>query len=434
MDKRLHNHIFDHGDCVSEPVLLDYAHDKLPTAEKNKVEKHLLDCELCSDALEGLMLIKNPNSLPKIKADVVRRFGPEEIKKGRIVKLEFRTGLAIAASIAVLVVTVFFFRSTLKEEKTVADVMTNTNEEAEKTIATENQPALIPEELKTDQPTSLPPPSTTINSFGTTANRVDAISGEGSTAGAAPILDEANLKEAAKKRDIPYDNDKEDEMRISTADSKTNREENQFESPTPLKPALSKNKDSDIPKGEDDALEEEEEQNYRALKTTPSGKSAEASKKKVNKSASSNDEPAAAPEAQSISTETLDSEIAMDEAAGKANSTQDEVFMIVEEMPSYPGGEIEMQKFLKTNIKYPAKAQDAGIQGTVYINFIVEKDGMLSNIKVVRGISGSPEFTDEAIRVVRLMPKWKAGKQNNTTVKVSYTLPIKFSLNSEIKK
>ena len=102
-----------------------------------------------------------------------------------------------------------------------------------------------------------------------------------------------------------------------------------------------------------------------------------------------------------------------------------EVFTIVESMPEFPGGESALENFLKDNIFYPKAARENHIQGTVYITFVVEKDGSLSDIKVLRGIGGGCD--EEALRVVKLMPKWIPGKQNGKAVKVQYTLAVRFN-------
>ena len=103
-----------------------------------------------------------------------------------------------------------------------------------------------------------------------------------------------------------------------------------------------------------------------------------------------------------------------------------EVFTIVEEMPGYPGGDLKMYEYLGKNIKYPQIARESGIQGRVFVNFVVEPDGSVSNVKVLRGIGGGCD--EEAMRVVKSMPKWKPGKQRGKPVRVSYILPVNFKL------
>lgn len=104
------------------------------------------------------------------------------------------------------------------------------------------------------------------------------------------------------------------------------------------------------------------------------------------------------------------------------------VTTIPDVMPQFPGGEDSLQSFLGRNIKYPLKAKDANTQGTVYITYVIEVDGSVSDIKILRGLfgAGGKECGDEAIRVVSLMPKWKPGLLSGKPVRVAYTLPFRF--------
>jgi len=103
-----------------------------------------------------------------------------------------------------------------------------------------------------------------------------------------------------------------------------------------------------------------------------------------------------------------------------------EVFTIVEEMPSFPGGESERNTFLAKNIVYPQQATENGIQGTVYVSFVVDSKGNVTDVKVLRGIGGGCD--EEALRVVKMMPQWHPGKQNGKQVRVLFNMPIYFKL------
>ena len=105
----------------------------------------------------------------------------------------------------------------------------------------------------------------------------------------------------------------------------------------------------------------------------------------------------------------------------------DEVIAFVpsEDMPVFPEN---IQKWLSKHVKYPQIALENGVQGKVFVQFVVEKDGSVSNIKVVRGVDAS--LDKEAVRVVSVMPKWKPGKQRGKAVRVAYTLPIAFQIGS----
>lgn len=105
---------------------------------------------------------------------------------------------------------------------------------------------------------------------------------------------------------------------------------------------------------------------------------------------------------------------------------EQEIFQIVEEMPSYPGGDQKLMEYIAKNIKYPQIARESGIQGRVFVGFVVEPDGHVSNVKLLRGIGGGCD--EEAMRVIKSMPKWKPGKQRGKAVRVSYQIPVMFKL------
>ena len=107
-------------------------------------------------------------------------------------------------------------------------------------------------------------------------------------------------------------------------------------------------------------------------------------------------------------------------------SPADDAFDVVEQMPEYPGGPKALMEFLNNNVQYPAEAEKAGIQGRVIATFIVEKDGSISNAKVVKSVD--PLLDAEALRVIGAMPNWKPGMQNGKIVRVKYTIPLSFHL------
>ena len=101
-------------------------------------------------------------------------------------------------------------------------------------------------------------------------------------------------------------------------------------------------------------------------------------------------------------------------------------FLIVEQMPEFPGGAEDLMRYIQQNVKYPQMARETGITGTVFVQFVVGKDGRISDVRILRGIGGGCD--EEAIRVIKSMPTWKAGKQNGVHVPVYFKMPIKFSL------
>ena len=104
----------------------------------------------------------------------------------------------------------------------------------------------------------------------------------------------------------------------------------------------------------------------------------------------------------------------------------EKVFDVVEQMPSFPGGPSALLEWLSNNVKYPVVAQENGVQGRVVVSFVVERDGSITDVKVVRGVD--PSLDKEASRVVKAMPRWIPGKQNGSAVRVKYNVPVAFRL------
>ncbi|MBR8535560.1 energy transducer TonB [Carboxylicivirga mesophila] len=122
-----------------------------------------------------------------------------------------------------------------------------------------------------------------------------------------------------------------------------------------------------------------------------------------------------------------DTEIDFSDLAMEEEESDDApVFFIVEDMPEFPGGEEALRKYIAQSVKYPVIAQENGIQGRVYVSFVVNTKGKVTDVKIARGVD--PNLDKEAIRVVQAMPAWKPGKQRGKAVKVSYTVPINFVL------
>ena len=105
---------------------------------------------------------------------------------------------------------------------------------------------------------------------------------------------------------------------------------------------------------------------------------------------------------------------------------EDVIVDVAEIMPEFPGGTAALMKYLGTNIKYPTIAQENGTQGRVIIQFVVERDGTISDVHIARGVD--PYLDKEAVRVVQSMPKWIPGKQNGKAVRVKFTVPVMFRL------
>ena len=113
-------------------------------------------------------------------------------------------------------------------------------------------------------------------------------------------------------------------------------------------------------------------------------------------------------------------------AQQETTATAEKVFDVVDEMPSFPGGQGVMTEFLSKNIKYPIVAEENGIQGRVLVKIVIKKDGTIDSPKVIKSVD--PSLDKEAIRVVKTMPKWIPGKQKGEPVNVSFTVPVTFRI------
>ncbi len=125
--------------------------------------------------------------------------------------------------------------------------------------------------------------------------------------------------------------------------------------------------------------------------------------------------------------EIEDTESDEDEMIEIEEESDDEFFMVVENMPEFPGGDLGLMKYIQKNVKYPPIAKEYNITGKVYVSFIVDKSGLVTNVKVVRGVDKNLDA--EAVRVVKSLPKYKPGKQRGKPVRVMFTIPINFTLN-----
>ena len=125
-------------------------------------------------------------------------------------------------------------------------------------------------------------------------------------------------------------------------------------------------------------------------------------------------------------TRTLKEEVVVEKPVEKPKEVKEEIFRSVEQMPQFPGGDAALMKYLSSHIQYPAMAAENNVQGKVILQFVVEKDGRVGEVKVARSVD--KDLDKEAIRVVKSLPKFTPGRQNGQPVRVWYTLPVTFKL------
>lgn len=124
---------------------------------------------------------------------------------------------------------------------------------------------------------------------------------------------------------------------------------------------------------------------------------------------------------------TLATPMALAQDVIDPDGEEEPVYIVVDQMPEFPGGRQALFDFISTNVVYPTVARENGIEGKAIVQFVVEKDGSITHIQVVR-TAGDPSLDKEAIRVVRAMPKWMPGKHRGELLRVKYTVPFNFRL------
>lgn len=384
MNPQLHNNnLFNSSGCLTLSALEQYRDKQLGSKEQERVKKHLEKCEMCSDALEGLGLFPvGTSASPSIREVNARlrkryRYSPTgahaENKGSRINQLI----IPAAASIILLAGIIGYFHYFLPktQELTVAkteEIISPTQKEKE--IASELQSVTqqaskkdVKEEENTDEAfadeTAIPPPIVVGGIPGEDSKQAK----EGALADQDVII-LAEVHEDVTTKETTYD-ESDDEILAMT------EEEISIEAPS-----VSMN---------------DEEQGMMLQESMAGTKSDQKMGKSVAKAKRYTEE------------EVLDG---------------DPIFTVVEEMPTFPGGEDSLFQFIQTNFKFPVDSSGQS-EGKTYVSFIVGPDGSISEAKILRGTWDA--FNKEAVRVVEMMPAWTPGKQRGEPVAVQITLPIR---------
>lgn len=515
MNTNQNHNIHSPSDCVTEKTLFDYIDNKLTQKERHVVEKHLLDCELCSDALEGLELVKDRGRITLIKEEINKRILAGTKEETKVVAFNYKRAFSIAATIALLVVGVFLFKQMSLKESTMSGDMAQLKE------SEEASPALAP-------PPPPPPPSTLNNvtpeaatgeSFGAgdpggDISGIAAVAEEEITEGPvnATVLDQEVAKAEEKKPEVFYKSEGNGENKnevpadeitttspsfgatskdasiSQTDDRKSDKFEKSNSAPksTGTYDYAKDSKTDGLKKAEDkaeggsgnvtynwstpDANNKQQTNDSRTTtiaansttvtKTTENmelskeadkGKSngvyrsenkpvevaSGKSKKSPNKNSRENErqdniagavgyEPESVIKEKERLKEAEQTVVLSAKVAAAADSAVAfESVLVSEPMPEYPGGDAALNKFITTNFNYPKDQQktDPPLTNKIYVQFTVASDGTIKNPKILKGINTT--LDNEAIRVVKLMPKWKPVQQNGKPVSTVVNLPIK---------
>jgi len=440
MSEELKHKIYSATDCISEQTLFDYIDNKLNAKEQHLVEKHLLDCDLCSDALEGLELLKDRNRITTINLKINERIISIPKKENKIIFFNFKTITSIAAAVALLIGGVFLFNQFASKEMKESDVA----------------------ELKKESPP--PPPPVTIN---------DAVS--------ATISDSAHLKQAesitTKNTTIQFETTKKTQQQIAiteeqkpdtyyknsisssegtsaktgikTGDAITQTDENK-ETNIPVETSAQKSglleKEKDMAIDETKKAEEKNENtNVTSLAQTPAPAQKKAddysvADKKTEKTSKNNryqsdtkgkdkaaKEPAygavagnAGYATQDIIADQENSKTAQARAETNQNSIADSTIIFRNGEPRFPGGNDSLMIFIKKNFVYPTNnfKWNSSMGTKIIVEFTIDTKGNVLDPKIKQGIN--PELNEKAIELVKKMPKWIP-----VSKPVKYVLPIR---------
>ncbi|MDO9186891.1 MAG: TonB family protein [Bacteroidia bacterium] len=451
MNDSLKHKIFIETDCISEQTMFDYIDKKLSARESHSVEKHLLQCELCSDALEGLELTDSRARISAINQKVREYIAPK--KDTRLISFNYKLIISIAASVLLLIGGIFFFNQFSKKDE-MAEF------KSENTVSLESQPPLPAQddamifdstisnslEVAKEENTSeagkglldkMEEEEPSANAEGQGAisqsdQKTRIVTGEkaADNAGASyyPITEEIGNKKGTGSAPIKSDNiAPKSELNQHAKDGNFAEMKNAGAAGgvaderdmevTESTAASSKTTSTFVISDSDDMSGDK----VAKKSTKANGLFRSESKEKRKAESVMEDAPAEsiayAPQSIVTDTEMLPTKTADPEP----DQLQDEL-KSVDQMPEFPGGQDSLLKFIHKNFKYPANYKAESSNKKIDVNFIVDKDGKIKKAKIVKGLNS--ELDKEALRVVNIMPKWKAGFNNGKPVSVNFDLPI----------
>ncbi len=434
MSKNLEHIIYNSSECIPEQTMFNYIDKKLSPKEEHEVEKHLIDCELCSDALEGLSFIKNRSRITTIKNEVDQHLSHSLQKKdAKIISFNTKTIFAIAASILLLIGSVFIFNLFFSPQMEMKDVALNTPkgigaEESTVSAAMNDSNTIVSEtntekppltEKAIEQPNQEQAKKLDYRANVTTGSSVAESPAEG-LATTVTIADEM----AAGDRE--ENEDKKSESVPSIDDSKAGvKQDISGEVDAIQNNSFGWSTMTTAPKANQETEAKEKEVTVSRVAKNKAEKKA-ADKKATTKQEAAYDQTSAGIPPSSVSQKDLDNVTSENQKSleeSNISSSADSVIFVADEMPTFPGGGIEMIKFISKNFNYPkSNLEQMPLTTKIYVEFIVTKEGNIKDAKVKKGIN--PELDKEALRVINAMPPWKPGKQNGKPVNVKMNVPI----------
>lgn len=402
-DKEHIEGLFTSAGCLTLETMKRHSASTLSQEDKIQVDEHLESCKLCSDALEGLLLVSNPEKIDSIVSEInenLRSKLPTE-KPVRTIRLTNRMYYMAAAASVIIFIGVFsYFRFYMQDQNTQLSVVTEKTEDEKgsnfKTATDDMKAEDVVEEVEESVPSS-PTKEEHKKIVATDKSQVDI----------QALEDDSDMELVIDNISIPEVDQRETTDII---------EKTIIEQPSA---AGSAEEPTEYVIGGVTITGDEMDDEQLSLEEETTGVIQPASNSLRMK-------PVSSKKGKGRSVADADNDYYfVDDTVPKE---ENQYFSIVEKNPEFPGGVHELYKYLRETINYPDSAKIAGIQGKVLVSFVVRETGKIDSVKVLRGIGGGCD--EEALKVLKAMPDWIPGKQRNQPVNVQMVLPIEFKLDN----
>lgn len=475
MSKELKHKIHLPTDCLSEKMLFDYIDNKLTPKEQHVVEKHLLDCELCSDALEGLEITKDRSRIKLINDIINKRLSSSSEKEVRVISFNYKLAVSIAATIALLVIGVFFFNKISLKEADLAELNKDEAHPATSPSPEESTGKLLERwdsvspgaKSAQDEPTAFKtvvqePPVTTADSKTAPYKYAEGDilrnnTGKGESANEVPmdatLMDDRESVTALPEESVNLpqggafereENSKSDAVKGKAEEKSVAGNAARWASPQ----APDQNQTQNNNSANQESQKQAELLAKKSTKKSNDNKYRSESKKKGKEQSPAKDQSAAKerradqdmaiaesdknvghePKSLSQTTDEVKSEVSYTTTTkvnGLADSLGPKSLVNVDIMPEFIGGQDSLMKFISRNFNYDKKIdkQNPPTTNKIYVRFTVTEDGSIKNPVILKGINTS--LDNEALKVVKMMPKWKPASRYGKAVSFEMNLPIK---------
>lgn len=436
MSEQLHKNLFNETECLSEQTLLAYIDNKLSPEQLYHVEKHLVDCELCADAIEGLSLVNNRTIIADTKKLVKDTFSTGQKKEHKVIRLDFSYKLLAAASVALLICSLFVVNHFLNKNESV--VTYKTPAEIENTEKQTIQPTSPLSDVKAEDPQNITQPESgtkeLLRKTGTSRDRLSESEEdrrsdqdkESITVGETIV---PNSTVAGSNELNTYGADER-----SAAKSKEAMDEGSGSAETPSPPQTTP---------EEKSAKSELKQPSGAGNTSLSNAAQKAAQRSAADDAFGDTNKKSRKKDESIVMDKAKDEAKKAAPEPKQEQRQEEMMKKESETrpskaetttasplvdapyvtPKFPGGETEQQKFINKTIDLK---NCPGCKGEVSVSVIVSEKGYLQDPQILNGVSGCECLSEEALRIVKTMPKWEPAKRDGNAVSAKHNLSIRF--------